>query len=72
VQAHREIKAALGAADLSITDIFRYPTLKALAERVGRDNGPAPEDDPADSPDRAQARADAMSRRRAMRANRQR
>ena len=72
VQAHREIRAALGAEDLSITDIFRYPTLKALAERVGGAGGQASEDDPADDDDRAQARADAMSRRRAMRSNRRR
>ena len=35
VQAHREIKAALGATKLSITDIFRFPTLGALADQIG-------------------------------------
>lgn len=35
VQAHRELKAALGSSSLAITDIFRFPTLGALAEHVG-------------------------------------
>ena len=35
VQAHRELKAALGSTSLAITDIFRFPTLGALAEHVG-------------------------------------
>ena len=35
VQAHRDIKAALGADSLSITDIFRFPTLGALADHLG-------------------------------------
>jgi len=34
VQAHREIKARLGVARLSITDIFRHPVLGDLAEAV--------------------------------------
>ncbi len=61
VQAHREISAALGGTALSITDIFRFPTLEALARHLG--------DAPAASPatDRAAARADAMDRRRALR-----
>ncbi|MDR5652848.1 MupA/Atu3671 family FMN-dependent luciferase-like monooxygenase [Ruixingdingia sedimenti] len=67
VQAHREIRAALNSTKLSITDIFRFPTLSALAAHL--DDRPAA-DDPADTADRAQARADAMSRRRALRAAR--
>ena len=35
VQAHREIKQALGIPTLAITDIFRFPTLGALAEHIG-------------------------------------
>ncbi len=65
VQAHRDIKAALGTTRLSITDIFRFPTLEALARHLG--------DDPVAAPvanDRADARTDAMARRRAMRAGR--
>jgi natural product biosynthesis luciferase-like monooxygenase protein len=67
VQAHRDIKADLGAKDLSITDIFRFPTLEALAKHLGDDPVPvaaAPQND------RADARLDAMARRRAMRAAR--
>jgi len=63
VQVHREIRAALGAAKLSITDIFRFPVLGQLAAHL--DDAPkavAPVND------RADARADAMARRRAMRA----
>ena len=65
VQAHRDIKADLGTTRLSITDIFRFPTLEALARHLG--------DEPAAIPltnDRADARNDAMARRRAMRAGR--
>ncbi|QHQ34098.1 MupA/Atu3671 family FMN-dependent luciferase-like monooxygenase [Algicella marina] len=74
VQAHREIKMALNAPKLSITDIFRYPTLDALARHLGGELvGSAPAKaavDVAPAADRANARADAMSRRRAMRARR--
>jgi natural product biosynthesis luciferase-like monooxygenase protein len=67
VQAHRDIKADLGAKNLSITDIFRFPTLEALARHLGD----APETpNPAPNNDRADARLDAMARRRAMRAAR--
>ena len=65
VQAHREIRAALGAVKLSITDIFRFPTLQALAAHV--DDTPKPAVAAAALGDRADARADAMARRRAMR-----
>ena len=34
VQAHREIKQALNTTRLSITDIFRFPTLAALAAHL--------------------------------------
>lgn len=34
VQAHRELRAALGNTPLSITDIFRFPTLGALAAHL--------------------------------------
>jgi natural product biosynthesis luciferase-like monooxygenase protein len=67
VQAHREIKQALGSTRLSITDIFRFPTLSALAAHLDD----TPKDNPqaaAESAERAQQRTDAMSRRRAMRA----
>ncbi len=71
VQAHRDLREALGVQALSITDIFRFPTLAALSERVEALIGPAgagPAPDPgAPAPT---ARADAMSRRRALRARR--
>ena len=68
VQAHREIRAELGATKLSITDIFRFPTLAALAAHL--DDAPKPKPAPAALADRAEARADAMSARRALRAQR--
>jgi hypothetical protein len=64
VQVHREIREALGAAKLSITDIFRFPVLSALAAHLDDKPKPAPV---AESNDRADARNDAMARRRAMR-----
>ena len=82
VQAHREIRQELAAGALSITDIFRFPKLAALAARVAEARGDAPamtaapaeQAKAATSADlgaRATSRADAMSRRRAMRAARQ-
>jgi hypothetical protein len=68
VQAHRDIKQALNTTRLSITDIFRFPTLAALAAHL--DDKPRDAPEAADeTAERAQMRADAMSRRRAMRAN---
>ena len=67
VQAHREIREALGTTKLSITDIFRFPKLADLAKHL--------EDKPkgAAAPealDRGDARTDAMARRLAMRQRR--
>jgi hypothetical protein len=71
VQAHREIRAALGTTKLSITDIFRFPTLAALAAHLDDGAGPAaPATDPGEAADRAAQRAEAMSARRALRARR--
>jgi natural product biosynthesis luciferase-like monooxygenase protein len=67
VQAHREIRQALGTTKLSITDIFRFPVLEALARHL--DDRPADTTAvAAETAERSQIRADAMSRRRAMRA----
>jgi natural product biosynthesis luciferase-like monooxygenase protein len=80
VQTHRALRDRLELAKLSITDIFQYPTLTGLADRVAKLGGAAPTapDGATVTPmtrpagqDRAQARADAMARRRAMRARRQ-
>lgn len=75
VQAHREIRDRLGATKLSITDIFRFPMLEALARHL--DDRPKPaavESAPSAArlgiQTQADARADAMARRRAMRAAR--
>ncbi|MFW8635525.1 MupA/Atu3671 family FMN-dependent luciferase-like monooxygenase [Cribrihabitans pelagius] len=75
VQAHRELRAELDAAQLSITDIFRFPTLAGLAAHIeGLAGAPAnAEQQPkaaaaeaASEPDRAGV----MAKRRAMRASR--
>lgn len=76
VQAHREIRKELDVARLSITDIFRFPVLGALAKTIEEKTGAG---DPAtktpetvtDSAEKAASRSDAMARRREMRARRQ-
>ncbi|TGD43764.1 LLM class flavin-dependent oxidoreductase [Pseudotabrizicola sediminis] len=70
VQAHREIREALGATRLSITDIFRFPTLSALAAHLDDGSKPAAVAQSTGLAGQAGARADAMARRRAMRAGR--
>ena len=75
VQAHREIRTALSVERLGITDIFRCPKLATLAARVAelRGDTPQPANDPGPAPatgNRATARAEAMAKRRAMRAAR--
>ncbi len=81
VQTHRALRERLDVAKLSITDIFQFPTLGALADRVAKLGGSTSQSaagvatvtaipQPATS-DRAQSRADAMARRREMRARRQ-
>jgi hypothetical protein len=69
VQVHREIRDSLGAAKLSITDIFRFPVLQDLSAHL--DGAPKPvAKAPEPLSDRADARLDAMARRRLMRAGR--
>ena len=73
VQAHREIRADLEVAALSITDIFRFPVLSGLAAEVDRLTGGTEPDAPTPEPAanlRAENRSEAMARRRAMRAAR--
>ncbi|MFT7136938.1 MAG: natural product biosynthesis luciferase-like monooxygenase protein, partial [Akkermansiaceae bacterium] len=76
VQAHREIRATMGVQTLSITDIFRAPTLGALAKIVAQKAGakPAPDAPPPVAAPVAQASGDplqdAMARRREMRERR--
>ena len=79
VQLHRDLRAELGVEGLAITDIFRFPTLGALAARIGALGGAsaapaaAAAAAPAAAPERearAASRAEAMARRREMRARR--
>jgi len=78
VQAHRDIRAETGAAKLSITDIFRFPTLSGLATHLeGLTGGGSVTEDKPDAEAQAEtlaaaeaAKSDTMSKRRAMRANR--
>lgn len=77
VQAHREIREALSLPGLSITDVFRFPVLSALAghidgklKPVTTASGAAPVAEPAVEAEVARGRLDAMSKRRAMRAER--
>ena len=67
VQAHRDLRAALGATNLTITDIFRFPILDALAAHLDKGQGTDPVETPVTpAPDAAKT----MSKRRAMRAGR--
>lgn len=73
VQAHRDIRDELEVPELSITDIFRFPKLDALAAHVDSLRHPQAESGAAATAAGLQgaARAETMSRRRAMRAARQ-
>ncbi len=66
VQAHREIRAALDAPKLSITDIFRFPTLAGLASHLSEGSAPVEETPKVEVPERSET----ISKRRAMRASR--
>lgn len=68
VQAHRDIRSALGADTLSITDIFRFPTLGGLAAHLDKGQGTAPVADTPAAPD--PAASETMSKRRMMRRSR--
>lgn len=82
VQAHRDLRAELGVPRLAITDVFRFPTLGALARRIDELSAgsirPPPVAPPVAAEARAPApvgapgdlRAEAMARRAALRARR--
>ena len=81
VEAHRAIRAKLSIDALSITDIFRYPVLDSLAARVDElvrvqfaparpTKAPPPRATNDEAAVNQQRRAEAMARRRAMRAAR--
>lgn len=69
VQLHREIRNRLGEGRIAITDIFRFPTMGAMARHIF-----GPPTDPAPIPPAPEAghlaRDEAMARRLAMRARR--
>jgi len=71
VQAHREIRDRMGAAKVSITDIFRFPVLEQLAAHIegpkAAPAAPAPAAPAAPAAAQGESLADAMDRRRAMR-----
>ena len=72
VHAHREIREALALPGLSITDVFRFPVLADLARHIDSKLRPvtaAPAPQPEEE-STARGRQDAMSRRRALRAER--
>ncbi|MEH6360025.1 MAG: phosphopantetheine-binding protein, partial [Amylibacter sp.] len=71
VQAHREIKAEMRVDQLSITDIFRFPVLSALASQVETKSGVTtkPESKLINALE-TQTRDNTISRRKAMRARR--
>lgn len=71
VQAHREIKAEMDVPRLSITDIFRFPTLDGLAGHIDKLRGTVAPVEP-ETPEESGERAETMSRRKAMRAARDR
>ncbi len=76
VQAHREIREGCTVPRLSITDIFRFPTLSALAERVRELGATVTSQKPVTAkppvpPIAPSAPDETMSRRRAMRARRE-
>lgn len=71
VQAHREIREELALPRLSITDIFRFPTLVGLADHIDQlSGGAAPAEPEVEDEETVAARSQTMSKRRAMRANR--
>jgi acyl carrier protein len=73
VQVQQQLKAALGR-DLSITDLFRFPTIRSLSQHLARHAG-APAGAQADSVpnelrqtvERAEARREMLLRRRGLR-----
>ena len=72
VQAHRELRSALGLPGLSITDVFRFPVLSGLARHIDTRLRPvdAPVAEPVADAPAGEGRIDAMARRRQMRAER--
>ena len=72
VQAHRALRDTLELPRLSIIDIFRFPTLNALAAHIDSLRGATPAPDTPDTGSGLPDRAATMSRRKAMRIARER
>ncbi len=70
VQAHRDLKSALQSDQLTITDIFRFPVLSALAAHLRPPVSKKPET--ANVEDGPEGKSEAMARRKAMREARER
>jgi natural product biosynthesis luciferase-like monooxygenase protein len=76
VQAHREIRNSLKVDSLSITDVFRFPVLSALADRIDAKSGKIKKQAASVTVETeshiaaSEKRDDLMAKRRAMRARR--
>ena len=72
VQAHREIREKCNVSKLAITDVFRFPTLNALAQRVRELTGEieTKRAKVVEAAGTATAETETLSRRREMRAKR--
>ncbi|MEJ2735565.1 MAG: amino acid adenylation domain-containing protein [Anaerolineae bacterium] len=71
VQAHRQL-SDLTDRELSITDMFRYPTIRTLSEYLSQDSDDDSEITTQESVDRAKTRREAMARRRQRRQRKRR
>ncbi|MBK8440469.1 MAG: LLM class flavin-dependent oxidoreductase [Rhodobacter sp.] len=67
VQAHREIRDRMGAAKVSITDIFHFPVLEALAAHIQGPKTRLQQPLPSLATSGEEGLGDALARRRAMR-----
>ncbi|MCB8949260.1 MAG: hypothetical protein H6653_14715, partial [Ardenticatenaceae bacterium] len=63
VQAHRQLKAIV-EKEISITDMFRFPTIRALADYLNEDGDNGTQTAVEQSVDRAASRREAMMQRR--------
>jgi acyl carrier protein len=67
VQAHRQLKEVV-EKEISITDMFRFPTIRSLADYLNEENGSNGTQTAVEqSVDRAASRREAMAQRRNLR-----
>jgi hypothetical protein len=62
VQAHRQLREMI-EGEISITDMFRFPTIRSLTEYLSHDSGNGSQTNGQKSTDRAKARKEAIMRR---------